>query len=121
MVRASDVLLGYFVIGAVMWGGGAISFDDAGVVGAVVDDDGGLSVDDGLGNELSEQSGIIRSLASLAVGSLVFVINLISIFFTYLNWPIWVLVTNNAPPVITVLLGGSFTAAFYLSMLSIVR
>lgn len=122
MVQASNIILTYFIIGAVMWGGGALALEDAGVVNFFVEDgDSGIVPDSDPGDTLENQAGVIQSVAALAVGGLVFVINLLSAIFTYLNWPFAVLLQHNAPPTVTVLLGGSFTAGFYLSMFSIVK
>lgn len=122
MARASNIIMAYFVIGVVMWGGGVVGFGDAGVATIFFDQDqDGISTDDEASQNLDEQTGIIQQLAALAVGGLVFVVNLVTIFIQFLNWPIFVLLQNNAPPVMTVLLGGSFSAGFYLSMFSLIR
>lgn len=122
MVQAGDVIMAYFVIGAVMWGGGALAFDDAGVMSIFVDsDDGDIAADGGAVDDLQEQQGIIQQTAALAVGGLVFVMNLLADIISFMNWPLVVFLQNNAPPTLTVLLGGSFTAGFYLSMLSLLK
>lgn len=117
MVNFGKMVLLYFVVGAVMVGGGAIQMENAGMVGEVVSaDNSGYSLADEIGDNLSASGSAISEVAQLMGGVLVILLNLITLFLGYLNWPLIVLQTNNAPPSIVLLVGGSLTAAFYVSV-----
>ena len=122
-MRFSNVVLAYFVIGVVMFGGGAVAWDDAGVGKFFVsmDDDGDVESSGNATENLDKAGGIISDIVNLAVGPILFIYNLVVGVFIFLNWPVVVLESNNAPPVVTALLGGSFSAAFYLSVVRLFR
>jgi len=120
-MRFTRIVLLYFVLGAVMFGGGAISFQEAGVAGFFVEDRA-----DGFGpsdadDELSGLDGAITQLVGEFLGAIQLVYNLVVGLLGYLNWPIVVLLSHNAPPQAVLLLGGSFTAAFYLGVIRLVQ
>lgn len=125
-MQLSDVILVYFVIGAVMVGGGAVDVGASGgqgpgIVGFFVEEDADGEIQPGqnaTGN-IDDAGGAISSIVNLAVGAIVLVWNLASSLFSFINWPILVLWQNNAPPMATLLLGGSFTAAFYMAVIGL--
>jgi len=125
-MQLSDVILVYFVIGAVMVGGGAVDLgasggQGAGIAGFFVEegDSGEIQPGQNATSNLDEAGGAISSIVNLAVGAIVLVWNLASSLFNFINWPILVLWQNNAPPMAVLLLGGSFTAAFYMSVVGL--
>lgn len=121
-MQLSDVVIVYFVIGAVMVGGGALALGDAGVVNFIIaeDDQGNIEPADNAANQISQTGGAITTVVSLAVGAIVLVWELALGLFNFLNWPITMLYQNNAPPMAIILLGGSFTLAFYMAVIGLV-
>lgn len=121
-MRFGQIILAYFVIGAVMFGGGAISFQDAGVTKFFVDDAGDtFETSDNASGTLDRLGNAITNLINAALGAIQLIYNLVVGLLGYLNWPILVLSTNNAPPIAVLLLGGSFQVAFYVSVVRLVR
>lgn len=124
-MRASEVILIYFVMGAVMFGGGAVNFEQVGVASFFfTQSGGGGSVFAPAGNalaNLNDAGGMLESVATLAIGGILLVWNLIVAIIGFLHWPIWTLRGVNAPPEAVLLLGGSLTAAFYLSVIQLLN
>jgi len=122
MVRFTNIVLTYLVIGAVMFGGGAIGWDSVGPAQFfVTEDDGEISPSDQTEDNLSGIGGALRSLVDSLAGPVLIIWSIISGLIGFLNWPITVLWTNNAPPVIILLLGVPMTAAFYLSLIRVLK
>lgn len=121
-MQLSDVVLVYFVIGAVMVGGGAIDIGQAGIVNFFVEEtgDGEIEATGQATDQIDETGGAISTVVSLAVGAIVLVWQLAIGLFTFIHWPIVALTQNNAPPMVVLLLGGSFTAAFYMAVIGTV-
>lgn len=116
-----NIILAYFVIATVMFGGGAIQWDDAGMAKWFINDPGeDIGVDDQASAKLEGVGGAIQSVVDAFGGPLILVWNLVVGLISYLHWPVTVLATNNAPPRVTLLLGGSFVVAFYMSLLGLV-
>lgn len=116
-MRFSEVIMVYFVIGVVMFGGGALDFGQAGVASNIVQmEDGSWSVNPQLFAELAGADNSVSQVITVAVGGISLVFNLIKMMFGFLNWPILALQGAGAPPLAVLLLGGGFTAAFYLSV-----
>lgn len=121
-MQLSDVVMVYFVIAAVMVGGGAIDLGDAGIVTYFIeeDDTGGFEGASNPADQIDETGGAITTVVSLAVGGIVLVWQLILALLNFMFWPIATLTQNNAPPMAVLLLGGGFTAAFYMAVASTV-
>jgi hypothetical protein len=47
--------------------------------------------------------------------------NLFAGLVGFIHWPLFVMFENNVPPRVTILLGGSLTAMFYMSVIRLVR
>jgi len=121
-MRFTRMILAYFVIGSVMFGGGAISFEEAGVAGFFVDDLGdGFGPSENSQNQLSGVGNAIGQLVGEFLGAIQLVWNLIVGLLGFLNWPIIVLMSNNAPPMAVLLIGGTFSAAFYLGVIRLIQ
>lgn len=132
MPRFQNIILAYFVIGAVMSGGGAINWNNAGLANWFIhNDNGNVSVTNQttttlIGHKTSsgERTGgigsVITGLINAFGGPLILIWNLGVTFVAYLHWPVVVLATNNAPPKVTILLGGGFVAGFYLSVIGMI-
>lgn len=117
MRQFQKVVMAYFVIGSVMWGGGALDFQDAGVAKFFVTVNGNsVSGSQSLSSNLGGIGGSIQAVLNFAIGGVQLLWNLIVGLIGYLHWPIIALQSANAPPKVTVLVGGGFVAAFYLSL-----
>lgn len=123
MVNFGRVIMAYFVIGMVMFGGGAVGFQGTGVgkffvdtnsAGQVTPADGPSSNANGIGAQLG-------NLVDSFIGGILVVWNLAVGLIGFLNWPIIVLTKVNAPPIAVMLLGGTFTVAFYVSIIKLIR
>lgn len=123
MVRFSSILIAYFVVGAVMWGGGVISWDNAGIGSYIIDDP--TAEEDQLSNDavndLKNLGGPIGNIVGTLGGGLVAVWSIMSKFIGFLFWPITVLLATGAPPRVVVLGGGTLSIAFIASFLRTVR
>lgn len=116
-MQMGNLVLAYFVIGAMMWGGGVLTFEEAGVITAVVTtDDGRVDPAQAFSDAIDRQDSIIGGVVSAFGGGLLIVWNLIKIIFDFIHWPIITLSENHAPPEITVLLGGGMTLSFYIAV-----
>lgn len=117
----SNIIMAYFVIGAVMFGGGAIQWDESGAAQFFVNNNSGdVAGSEQAASNLGGIGGAIQSVVDMVAGPLILVWNLIVGLLSFMHWPVVVLESHNAPPSITILLGGSFTVAFYMSLLGLV-
>lgn len=117
-----NIVLIYFVLGAVMFGGGAITFDNSGVTQFFIEQEPtGVAPGDQPNDKLSGLAGAITSLVGEFGGGTVLIWNLVVGLFGFMNWPIVVLLENHAPPSVIILLGGSLTASFYLAVVGLVK
>jgi len=121
MARFGEILLAYFVIGAVMWGGGAIQWDQSGVGGLIFDDAADGEVNRDTGEQLERSAGPIENAITSFGAPLLAIWNVVVKIIGYLFWPITVLQSNNAPPRVVVLLGGSFTMVFLGAVIRLIR
>jgi hypothetical protein len=122
-MRFGHVVMAYFVIGAVMWGGGAIAWTDAGVAELFVDNpaDDEASLNSETSSTLESIAGPIQQAASTVGGAgLLAILGLLTNLFSFLFWPLAVLL-GRAPLEIALLFGGSLTTAFYVSVIRVVR
>lgn len=122
-IRASNIVLIYFVIGAVMFGGGAVTWDNSGPSQFFIDIDseGDVSPADEPGDQLTGVSSVITNLVGAFGGPAILVWNLFVGLIGYIHWPVIVLLENQAPPRVTVLLGGTLQVAFYMATIRMVR
>lgn len=122
MARFSAVVLAYFVIGATMWGGGAIQWDNSGVGGLIVKStDGGVTVNENTSQDLEQAGGPIQESAKSLGGPILAIWNFVIKFIGFLFWPITTLASNNAPPQVTVLGGGSLSVMFIGATIRLIR
>lgn len=122
MVRFSHIMIAYFVMGAVMWAGGAIAWGNAGVGGLLIDDPSTGDLNSSTTDQLEKADGPIeQAVGSVGGGALLAVWGIVSGIFGYLFWPISVLVSNGAPARVWVPLGGAPTVAFYGALIRLIR
>lgn len=122
MIRASRLILLYFVIGSVMFGGGAVTWDNSGPTQYFVTlDSHGVSPADQPTDQAEGISGMITNLLGSFTGMALIVWNLFTGLVAWMNWPLFVFMDSGAPTEVTVLLGGSLTAMFYMSVVRLVK
>lgn len=121
MARFGTIVIVYFIIGATMWGGGAIAWTESGVGTLIIEDPQTGQVNDETTNDLSEADGPIRQAAQSFGGPILAVWNIIVQFIGFLFWPVTVLQAVNAPPRIVVLLGGAPSVAFLAGTIRLIR
>ena len=122
-LRASHIIMIYFIMGATMFGGGAVSYDNSGVTQFFVkqDGDGGVSPADGPESKLTGVSSVITNLIGAFGGPAILVWNLFVGLLAWMHWPVVVLIENAAPPRVTILLGGTLVVAFYMATIRLVK
>lgn len=122
-MRFGNIVLAYFLMGAILWGGGVIHWNQAGVGSVVIQHaDKNATVNASTGQQLQGMKGPIETaVSSVFGGGLLAVIGLLFAFFEYIFWPITTLLGVHAPMVVVVTLGGGLTMAFIVSAISLVR
>jgi len=121
-MQFTRIIVLYFVLGALMFGGGAVSWDNSGPTKYFVSVDAtGVSPDDQPEQNLDGVAGAITSLVGQFGAPLILVWNIVVGLVSFLNWPIFVMAENSVPPRVTVLLGGSLTVMFYGSLVTLIR
>jgi len=116
------IVLAYFLIGATVWAGGAIAYDDAGVATFFVQ----VNNDSVQGNEetagnISDSGGPIQEAAQGVTGGIIAVWNLLTGLAAFLFWPISTLVAAGAPVEVTAIVGGAPTVTFYGALFRVLR
>ena len=120
MARFSDVTLFYFVSGVMMYGGGALDFQEAGIATKLFTTEGGTFAPTGLiQSSLSDATGALDTLTQMTLGGIQLIMNLVSLLFDFLHWPVIALNSTNAPPMAVLLIGGSLVLAFYISIVGL--
>lgn len=121
-MRFRQIILAYFVIGSFMYGAGVVDWTDAGIAQVFVENNAqGVQPNDETTEELQGAGGAITSLVDAFGGPLILIWDLINGLLGFIHWPVVALHTNNAPPRITMLLGGGFVVGFYMSLVGLVR
>ncbi|RDZ65978.1 hypothetical protein C5B90_06420 [Haloferax sp. Atlit-12N] len=122
-MRFSHILLVYFVMGAMMFGGGVIEWNQSGVVGIFVEYSPGEQVDvnQDTANDLERLGGPIQEAAeSIGGGALIALWSILSNIIGYLFWPITTLLSLNAPLEIVLIFGGIPTVAFFGGIITLI-
>jgi hypothetical protein len=122
-MRLTKLILAYFLIGAVMWGGGVVDWQDAGVGQLIIQDAGSNpEANQQTADQLSSLGGPIQLAASTVEGAgLIAVWNILVKIIAYFNWPIVTLLSVDAPPRVAVIFGGTPVVAFYGAFIRLVR
>lgn len=123
-MRLSNVLMLYFLLGVILWGGGAIQWDNSGVGQLIVevDDQGDARVNSSTSGDLNQLGGPIQEAAStVSGGGLIAIWNFLIKFLGFMFWPITTLQGWNSPTEAVVLLGGAPSFALLAATLRAVR
>lgn len=121
-MRLQHIVLAYFLIGATLWGGGVLAYDESGMAQFFVSvDDGVVEGNQGRAGNISESGGPIQEAAQGVTGGIVAVWNLLVSIAGFLFWPISTLMSVAAPTEVVVLLGGAPTVAFYGALFRVFR
>lgn len=121
MARFGRIIVVYFVIGAVMWGGGAIAWSESGLNTLIIEDPATGQVNEDTTTQLEDTGGPLRQAAQSFGGPVLAIWNIVVKFIGYLFWPITVLQSVNAPPRLVVLLGGTPSIAFLGGIIRLIR
>ena len=124
-MRFSSVLITYFIISAVMWGGGVISWQESGVGGAFIEDPTADSqagaVDQNTTTLLNRLGGPITQVAGqTSGGGLIATWQVLVSLIGFVFWPTALMISVNAPPS-AVVLATALPVAFVTSVLRMVR
>jgi hypothetical protein len=121
MARFGNVIMVYFIIGAVMWGGGAIVWTETGLNTLIIQDPQSGQVNENTSSQLEDAGGPIREAAQSFGGPVLAIWNIVVQFVGYLFWPVATLQSVGAPPRLTVLLGGPPSVAFLGGVIRLIR
>jgi hypothetical protein len=121
-MRFSNIALAYFVIAAMMWGGGAINWDDSGLAKLMLtnDEEDGLKASPAVSGAIegiNSNSGLIGTLG----GGLLIIWDVLIMIIGATFWPVTVLIGKDTPLEVVVALGGSLTFAFLMAFIRLMR
>lgn len=125
-MRLGAMVMAYFMIGALLFGGGAIPAEETGLVGTFVDFDNEGVNEEEVGTDegglLSNLVGPVENaLNTVAGGGLIAVLNKIDAFLGFVAWPWTVMSYWNAPFIVRMLVAGPLTVAFTVGGLRVLR
>lgn len=122
MSRLGTAITGYLIIGAVMWGGGVIDWQDSGLNTVLLDKSTtGVSPNESVSGEIEDLRGPPSGVTGFGVGALVVIWDLLIKFVGAVFWPITVLISIDAPVRVTVMAGGPTSMAFVVGFLRFIR
>lgn len=123
-MRFGHILVAYFLIGAVMWGGGVIGFEQIGVGGLFLDQGptgDGLVVNETQVDEFESVGGVAATASQLFGGGLLAALQFILGILAFMFWPVVTLMRVGAPPQVTAVAGGALLMAFVAGFLRVLR
>lgn len=125
-MRFSHIVMAYFIIGTVMWAGGAIPWSGqhggVGMATLIIDNPETGDVNSNTTEQLENTGGPIQeAITAVGGGALIAVWNLVVQVIGFFFWPISALANNGAPPRVWVPLGGVPTIAFYGAFIRLIR
>lgn len=122
MVRFGQVVVMYFVIGAVLWGGGIVGWDNAGVGTVFISDPATGAVNESVASQVTNADTPLRNaLNAIGGGAILALWDVIQELLALLFWPVQTLDAVGAPPRITVLVGGTNVVAFFAGLLLFIK
>ena len=121
-MNLQKVVMAYFLIGSVLWAGGAVPWTDAGVGGLFVDASGtDVATNESVAEDVGNSEGVISEFVRATVGPAVAALRIIGGVLNYLFWPVTTLSAAGAPTELVVLLGGTPTVALFMAVARFVR
>jgi hypothetical protein len=125
-MRLGAMIMAYFMIGALLFVGGAVPAEETGLVTTFVDfDDQGVNEEEvsaGEGGMLSNLVGPVENaLNTVAGGGLIAALNKLDSFLGFVAWPWTVMSYWNAPFAVRILVAGPLTVAFTIGGLRVLR
>lgn len=111
----------YFVLASAMWGAGFVSYSEAGPAQQFVSDPADEATNNQIVTQLESMSGPIGNVVGTLGGGLLAIWGVVASFINLVFWPYTTLVQNNAPPEVSLLLGGGLSAAFVAGIVTTVR
>lgn len=124
MVRFAEIVLVYFIVGAVLWTGGALDYEQNGLVGEFVEPtgQGDVATNNDTVQQLEQAGGPIRqALSTVGGGALLAVYDIVAGILSVVYWPVTALVVMSAPVHITVAVGGGMSVAFVMGFVRLIR
>lgn len=122
MARLNDMMLTYFVIGAVMWATGFLEWEETQLAAYFLDVAGGdVSGKDTISANLTSMGGPIGNIVNTLGGGLLAAWKFIGNIIQFVFWPITALSETGAPIEVVVLLGGPPCVAFVGGFVLLVR
>lgn len=117
-MRFGPIIIVYFILGVVMWGGGVVAWNDVGVAQEFIEkDNSGLNPNEQTAGQLERTGGIVGEATQSLAGPVLLVWNLLTGFIAFLFWPVVTLQSVNAPPQLVVL-SGVLCLAFFVAVAS---
>lgn len=122
-MRLTHVLMVYFIAGAVMYGGGAVDYADAGVTELVITSvsGGDIQPNTGTAEDVEGLGGPIeQALGTVGGGGLIAAWKFLSGVINFLFWPTTTAIQLNAPVEVTVMLS-TLTFSFIMGLIVVFR
>lgn len=120
--RLGDMILTYFVCGAVMWATGFLEWEETGLGDFFISIIGGdVSGASRIQANLTSMGGPIGNVVNTLGGGLLAVWNFIVNIISFWAWPVTALQTINAPTEAVVLIGGPMSVAFTAAFITMIR
>lgn len=109
----------YFVTGAVLYGSGLISWEQVGLVSYLFNE-GTVSSEQATGI-MGEMTGALASVGAVLgispfAAAIAALVEFVQSVFTFLFWPFTVLMSQNVPFTVSLLLGGTAVMLFFLGI-----
>jgi hypothetical protein len=124
-MRFAQIVLAYFLVGSLMWAGGVIQWDEAGLGSVFIDQpgvgDAETNVNQQTQQDLEGLGGVIQQAAQTGAGGLVALWNIAVKLLGFLFWPVTTLVSLDTPPRVLVIFGGAMTVTFFGAMFRVLR
>lgn len=118
-MRFGPVIMAYFMIGVVMWGGGVIGWSQAGVGQQFVDAGGNqVQPNESTADQLERTGGVVNQAAQSLAGPVILVWNLVTNFIRFLFWPVTTMTAVNAPPQLVVL-SAALSIGFFVALIGL--
>lgn len=120
-MRFTNVMLAYFVTGAVMWASGAIGWGEVGLAEWLIADPATGETTEAVVNQLEQLGGPIEQFAGALGGPLLVIWGFVQGILSWVLWPISVMIAVEAPVRLTIVFGGAMVMGFIGGLLRLLR